>query len=87
MESNSKKTQVFLKVIGKRYVVKVNAQPVFTAETRKEAFNYIAGLTLNEGIKDVTVVNETVTEKLIRAFKPQTNTITLVASDLGPTAE
>ena len=88
MESNStvttKKAQVFPKVIGKRYVVKVNGESVFTAETRKQAFAYIGQIALNESITDVRVVNETVTEKLIKAYKPQTQAITLVAADLGP---
>jgi len=89
MENNNgtKKTQVFPKVIGKRYVVKVNGQSVFTAATRKEAFAHISTLSLNESIKDVTVVNETVTEKLIKAFEPRTNVLTLVAKDLGPDLE
>jgi hypothetical protein len=86
MESISKKTVKVPKQIGKRYVVKVNNQPVFTSETRKEAFGYIAALTINETITEVSVVRETVSEYALKTFKPQTS-VTLVASDLGPDFE
>lgn len=88
MADNKKKTQVFPKVIGKRYVVLVNDQPSGSPfATRKEAFTYISGLVLNESITSVKVVNETITHKTIKAFVPKTNVVTLVASDLGPTLE
>jgi hypothetical protein len=80
-------TKILLpKQIGKRYVVKVNNQPVFTSETRKEAFGYIATLTLNETISEVSVVRETVSEYALKTFKPQISTV-LVASDLDLTIE
>jgi hypothetical protein len=82
MESISKKTVKVPKQVGKRYVVKVNNQPVFATETRKEAFGYIAALTLNETILEVSVVRETVSEYALKTFKPQIST-TLVASDLS----
>ncbi len=86
MVSISKKTVKVPKQIGKRYVVKVNNQPVFTSEFRKEAFNFIATLTINETIQEVSVVRETVSEYALKTFKPQVSTV-LVASDLGPTIE
>jgi hypothetical protein len=87
MENSNKNTQLFPKVSTKRYAVKVNNQTVFTAATRKEAFNYVSSISITDEVKDVTVVNETFTEKVIRSFKPQTNTVTFLASDLGPTID
>lgn len=75
------KKQKVPKTVGKRYVVQVNNNPVFTGETLKEARAYVTSLVINDSIEGVSIVKETVTETLLSTFTPQVQKV-LVASDL-----
>lgn len=77
-----------LKVLNSQYVVKINGNAVksfssdFDTKTAlAEARKYVANLSINDTIQNVTIVRETLTQTVLTVFTPKVQTV-LTADDL-----
>lgn len=70
-----------VKTITKTYLVKVNNQIVVNLPTLKEANTFIKTLVINDDTNTVTIIKQSLTERIISTFETKTTKV-LTATDL-----
>ena len=68
-----------VKSVGVDYIIKVNGQPVYNAETRKAANSYLKTMTLNEAVHNVSIVRRNVTEVTVKVLVPEIQRVLTVS--------
>lgn len=60
------------KVLNSNYIIKVNGQPLYSSGfgTLSKARKQVKLMPVNEGIEEVAIVRQTVTETVMDTFKP-----------------
>jgi len=70
-----------VKTITSMYLVKVNNQVVCSLPTLKGANAFIKTLTINDDTNTVSIIKQSLTEKVISTFETKTTKV-LISSDL-----
>ena len=70
-----------VRTITKTYLVKVNNQIVVNLPTLKEANTFIKTLVINDDTNTVTIIKQSLTERIISTFETKTTKV-LTATDL-----